>query len=79
MHHRFIGSPFGEGEEPLLHSSSIALSSPSLSPPPSPKKEETKRNLAQLLREIPYYKDLHTTLEPWRVDNCASHLDTYMR
>jgi hypothetical protein len=52
------GLPLGEAEEPLLHSSSIALSSPSLSPPPSPKKEETKLNLAQLLREMPYYEDI---------------------
>jgi hypothetical protein len=55
------GLPLGEAERPLLHSSSIAPSSPSPSPPPpppSPKKEETKRNLAQLLREMPHYEDV---------------------
>ena len=53
------GLPLGEAEGPLLHSSSIAPSSPSPSPPPpSPKKEETKRNLAQLLHEMPYYEDV---------------------
>lgn len=53
-----LGLPLGEAEEPLLHSSSIAPSSPSPSPPPSPKKEETKPNLAQLLREMPHYEDV---------------------
>lgn len=52
------GLPLGEAKEPLLHSSSIAPSSPSPSPPPSPKKEETKRNLAQLLHEMPHYEDV---------------------
>ena len=52
--------PLKEAEEPLLHSSSIAPSSASPSPPPSPisKKEETKRNLTQMLHEMPHYEDV---------------------
>ena len=54
------GLPLDEFEEPLLHSSSVAPSNASISPPPSPvsKNEETKLNLTQMLREIPHYENV---------------------
>ena len=52
------GLPIEEIDEPLLHTSSIAPSSASPSPPPPVSKEETRPNLTQLLREIPQYQDV---------------------
>ena len=61
------GLPLEEAEDPLLPSSCIVPSSVSPSPSPSPmaKKEETKRNLTQILREIPHYQDV--VFEPLRM------------
>lgn len=58
------GLPLDGAQEPLLHSSSVAPSSASASPPVSPplfpisKKEEKKLNLTQMLHEMPSYQDV---------------------
>jgi hypothetical protein len=47
------GQPLGEPSEAFIEaSSSIAPSTASPTPPISPKKEETKLDLAQMLREL---------------------------
>jgi hypothetical protein len=53
------GLPLGEAEEPLLHSSYILLLHLALLHLPLLLlRKKTKRNLAQLLREIPHYEDV---------------------
>jgi hypothetical protein len=53
------GQPLGEPSEAFIEaSSSIAPSTASPTPPISPKKEETKLDLAQMLRELPPCQDV---------------------
>lgn len=60
------GLPLEEAEEPRLHSSSIAPSSVSASPPHSPvSKDEMKPNLTEMLHEMPHYQDV--VFEPLRM------------
>jgi hypothetical protein len=61
------GLPLEEAEEPLLHSSSVAPSKASISPPPptSKKPQATQPNLTQMLHEIPHYHDV--AFEPLEV------------
>jgi hypothetical protein len=62
------GLPLEEAEEPLLHSSSVAPSNVSISPPLSPiskKAQATQPNLTQMLHEMPRYQDV--AFEPLEV------------
>jgi hypothetical protein len=64
------GYPLGEASEAILHSSSIAPSTASPTPPPVMPKKEEKLDLAQMLREIPPYQDV--LFEPLQITDAFS-------